>query len=422
MALKPWERMLWEPYNRIAEILMNREQPMRKSVKKVLEIISRSKGYLIRKTGFDAEQKKKQIDKIRRMGTFSDEQWADYITNKIHESIRNGKNSIVMIASRSSWCEELEKRMFGVASRREDIHIFLLNVDEVYSGLDTILNTKIQRVKNLENINVPPENTVFVSCFKSNSDVTKSLQPILNHPDFKRSDFIYLIRASDSYSAFFKHDYPLPDFYVSSIFDSNLIDEIYEFSLTKTKLKCQVRDAYDLYQLLLQTRNISGAIAEFGSYRGHSALIISEVVKRLNLQKKIYSCDIFDKFPEEELGVDYFWGGGHRVNYEEVRELFKDYQNVHLVRGDFSETIDTIPEDKFSLVYVDCDSYRATKLVSEKIYPKLSKGGVIIYEDYGHTFCLGCRQAVDEFYEHQEGCFQFFSLFSGLHVVIKMRE
>src|SRR5690606_12888209 len=130
-------------------------------------------------------------------------------------------------------------------------------------------------------------------------------------------------------------------------------------------------------------------------------------------------CDTFEGFPEEKLGIDKLWNNTHSVDFEMVKKQFTGYKNVQLVKGDFKDTINTLPDKEYSLVHVDCDSYRATKFVAEKMYPKLSKGGVMMFEDYGHPFCLSARIAVDQYFSKQKNFFAFFSGFSGLYIVVK---
>lgn len=348
----------------------------------------------------------------RWTNVFTDKQWLEFITSEIQEALRKEVNCIVLIGS-GKLSLEIQKFLLNNSTNRNTLRIFVMDIPGQESDSITLLDNKIKKIEKLSEIDMNSEDVAVVACSTSNYAVTKALQATLQHHKLQYSEFIFLIRLSESYP-------PKKAQYVSSLFDEGLIEEVYKFSLTKCDLKCHQDEAYDLCQLLLQTSEVEGAIAEFGSFRGHSGLIISEFIKRLSIRKKIYLCDAFDKFPTEKYAVDKFWSATHDVDYEKVKKLFGDYNNVHLIRGDFADTIDTIPEDKFSLVYVDCDSYRAVKLVSEKIYPKLISGGAIIYEDYGHPHCLGARYSVDTFYDKKKDCFRFFSGFSGLSIVMKL--
>ncbi len=58
---------------------------------------------------------------------------------------------------------------------------------------------------------------------------------------------------------------------------------------------------------------------------------------------------------------------------------------------------DTIPEnapDEIALLRLDTDWYESTKHELETLYPRLSSGGILIIDDYGHW--QGAKQAVDE--------------------------
>lgn len=217
------------------------------------------------------------------------------------------------------------------------------------------------------------------------------------------------------------------DRYQTSSFTSPLFADqvdylsIYEESLTKFQQKCDIRDFMDMSQLLKHIRRtkITGDVAEFGSYRGHSGYLITQVLRKLSVDKKIMLFDMFQEFPPEGLGVDYFWEE-HTVNYEEVKNKFAPYPNVELVKGDFTETILNYPDIRLSFIYMDCDSYRATKFLVEHLFDNhLSDGGLMVFEDYGHPALLGNRLAVHECFDNRKDCFTFYSQFSGYYVVLK---
>lgn len=130
--------------------------------------------------------------------------------------------------------------------------------------------------------------------------------------------------------------------------------------------------------------------------------------------------DMFEHFPDESVGVDAFWSQTHNVDFQEVKAKFKDRPNTTLIKGDFTETLSAVNIDKMSLIYVDCDSYRATLFLMKELFEKkLSEKGIMIFEDYGHPALLGNRLAVHEFFEGRTDCIKFFSQFSGYYIVIK---
>jgi hypothetical protein len=45
----------------------------------------------------------------------------------------------------------------------------------------------------------------------------------------------------------------------------------------------------------------------------------------------------------------------------------------------------------------DADTYAATRLALEALYPGLAEGGYLVLDDYHHPWLSQCRKAVDEF-------------------------
>jgi hypothetical protein len=72
-----------------------------------------------------------------------------------------------------------------------------------------------------------------------------------------------------------------------------------------------------------------------------------------------------------------------------------DQARIHFVEGKIEETLPgTIPE-RIAVLRLDTDWYSSTKHELIHLYPRLSSGGVLIIDDYGHW--KGAREAVDEY-------------------------
>jgi len=70
---------------------------------------------------------------------------------------------------------------------------------------------------------------------------------------------------------------------------------------------------------------------------------------------------------------------------------------VHFGQGKVEETLQgpTLP-DKIAVLRLDTDWYESVKASLEALYPRLSPGGVIVFDDYGAW--NGARKAVDEYF------------------------
>ena len=54
---------------------------------------------------------------------------------------------------------------------------------------------------------------------------------------------------------------------------------------------------------------------------------------------------------------------------------------------------------KISLIYIDCDIYETTKIILENLSSKLSKGGIIVFDEGNQKNFSGETKAMREFYE-----------------------
>jgi hypothetical protein len=104
------------------------------------------------------------------------------------------------------------------------------------------------------------------------------------------------------------------------------------------------------------------------SYEGHAASAIFE-------QVRCYA-------PQQEVEVA-------------VRGVGYDNSKIRFVRGRVEDTIPDQAPSVISLLRLDTDWYESTRHELIHLFPRLSKGGVIIIDDYGHW--QGARRATDEY-------------------------
>ncbi len=259
--------------------------------------------------------------------------------------------------------------------------------------------------------------------YPDSRSMTLAARKLAEHPVFSGVPFEYAAGLDPAQTVFRARDEYSDTFFVSPV----LLDDpspyaIYEESLQRFEQKCGLRDYLDLYQLLrtVVENQVPGDIAEFGSFRGHSGYLIARTLQALGSDKRLYMFDTFAEFPSEPIGVDYFWSKTHSVDYAEVRNKFKDLDQVTLIQGDFTRTLGESGLQRVALAYIDCDSYRATRYLFGALLPeKLSPRGVLVCEDYGHPALLGNRAAVHESLLRNHDLFCFFSQFSGLYIVVK---
>jgi len=363
-------------------------------------------------------------NKIKFEAEFTDDQFEVFIIDSILKNTnKNAKTSILL----SDYNQVVDNVINKLIINSKNNYIFSI-IDKEYSScefnnryfyksLDLFLNSTIE--------------LDLVICITNNSKEIKEFYfEAQKFTQLHKIPFIYKIKGSETYPMLNEFDQLKENgtlgthVFITNQFDDGLFEEIYRYSLTRVKKKCQVRDAYDLFQCLEKCSTINGDIVEFGSFEGHSGLIMAEFIQRKKLKKKLFLFDTFEKFPSVDLGIDTQWNNldVKKFDFNHVKNIFRKYDFVNLVKGKFNETLHELKTDHISLAYVDCDSYEATKLVANSVFKKITLGGCILFEDYGHHTLLGARIAVDEFIkENSETVFSFFSFFSGLKIVVKLK-
>jgi len=154
-------------------------------------------------------------------------------------------------------------------------------------------------------------------------------------------------------------------------------------------------EALTLSRLVTATEKIEGDIAEVGVFRGGGAKIICEYNRK---EKNLH---LFDRFEEglpspTKDDETVLRKGDCAASMEGVKKYLSKYKNVGIYKGTFPHTSDPIINKKFSLVNIDVDLYEGTKDCIKFFYPRMSKGGIMVFHDYNGL--NGVKKAVDEFF------------------------
>ncbi len=78
-------------------------------------------------------------------------------------------------------------------------------------------------------------------------------------------------------------------------------------------------------------------------------------------------------------------------------------ENIELVEGDIINTVPRYVQEnehlRISLLNLDTDIYKPSKVILENLYPKIVNGGVLIMDDCG-TF-PGETKAIEEYFDNR---------------------
>lgn len=148
---------------------------------------------------------------------------------------------------------------------------------------------------------------------------------------------------------------------------------------------------------------IEGDIIECGVWRGGACIFMKALVNELSLNKTVFVADSFEGLPKptykEDEGDIHYTFDELFVSLEEVQNNFKKYDllddSVQFLKGWFKDTLHKAPIEKLALLRADGDMYESTMDILTALYPKLTKGGYCIIDDY--NVVDGCKKAVNDY-------------------------
>jgi O-methyltransferase len=103
--------------------------------------------------------------------------------------------------------------------------------------------------------------------------------------------------------------------------------------------------------------------------------------------------------------------------YENVKHRFSMYPSVELIRGIVPEVLTKIPSTQVAYLAIDMNSSEPELKTLEFFYPKIVKGGIIYFDDYGWSY-PALRKVIDEFFSTKPETLLHFP--SGNSIVIKV--
>jgi O-methyltransferase len=141
---------------------------------------------------------------------------------------------------------------------------------------------------------------------------------------------------------------------------------------------------------LIETRDVPGPIVEIGCNLGGTAIIARRMIEGLAINKPYVCIDTFDGFVDEQFAADEALGtpasdlDRFSANSKElVAKILRRHRcdDIELRQGD----ITTLPDDALpngcSAVLVDVDLTEPTYVALKRLWPRMSRGGVMLVDD-----------------------------------------
>jgi len=180
----------------------------------------------------------------------------------------------------------------------------------------------------------------------------------------------------------------------------------------------------ELFKLTLE---VPGDIAELGVFRGAGLFTWANLLEAYCIgdrTKTVFGFDNWRGFTTVASEDGTRSPDIHKVEggfspdqfYQELRDAIALFDadrfipwkpRIKLVEGDIESTaisfVAANPGVRFSLIHFDCDMYAPTKAALNQFWPLLSRGGVVLFDEYSIPDWPGETKAVDEFLSDKPG-------------------
>jgi hypothetical protein len=171
---------------------------------------------------------------------------------------------------------------------------------------------------------------------------------------------------------------------------------------------------------IFDEKNIAGAVAEGGVYRGNFSCEINRVFPN----KKMYLFDTFAGFDEKDMEIEHKRRFSESQEQNHFMETSKELvikklphpENAIIRKGYFPETAVGLDET-FCFVNLDFDLYQPILAGLEYFYTRMEKGGIILVHDYFSEVYKGVKQAIVEYDKKVKGL-KLFPVGDGISIGI----
>jgi O-methyltransferase len=202
-----------------------------------------------------------------------------------------------------------------------------------------------------------------------------------------------------------------PDFDEATI---DIIRRVHPYTMTSAERLYALRQAVQY----VVTANIPGSIVECGVWRGGSMMSVAHTLRQIGcLNRDLYLFDTYEGMPKPTANDVDLTGKPAAFQFESTKQgednsdwcyaSIEDVQanlysteytkdRLKLIKGKVEETIPDSAPEQIALLRLDTDWYESTMHELVHLYPRLSVGGVLIIDDYGHW--RGSRKATDEYF------------------------
>lgn len=127
-----------------------------------------------------------------------------------------------------------------------------------------------------------------------------------------------------------------------------------------------------------QVIELEGDLMELGCNNGSTAKVLAEHLNLDNTNKKLFIYDVFYNPPDSHKMLE------HSASlFENVKQRLAKFSSIIVTKGEVPNILNHVCPDKVCFAHIDMNSVKAEIGALDKIYNNITKGGIIIFDDYG---------------------------------------
>ena len=168
------------------------------------------------------------------------------------------------------------------------------------------------------------------------------------------------------------------------------------------------------------TSDIDGSVVECGVSIGRGLLMWLFLMHHAGIIRNIFGFDTFSGLPEnspEDTSATDHRIGSIAYSQEDVRQFLvasglpDDFiqENITLVEGNIKDTAKVYNGGPIAILHLDMDFFEGYKYGLEYLYPHISRGGIIMFDEYksDEKKWPGPIKAIDGFFGERVNDFQY---------------
>ena len=158
-----------------------------------------------------------------------------------------------------------------------------------------------------------------------------------------------------------------------------------------------------IIELIESIRNIPGDIIEFGVWNGNTSLLIKKILDIKKIKKKVFLFDHFQglkHYTKKDPKISHVYKDSYVAPKKKINSFinFFNFKNIKIIDKDATKiSHHDLKNFKFSLAILDMDLYLPTITALNAIEKKISKNGIIVFDEANKTLWEGEKKAMNEF-------------------------